>query len=419
MRLISKWLEDARRPPDIRHVDTCDGLRAWAILIVGWFHIWQQSWLYPELVIMGRSISLDPLVRSGYMWVDMMILISGFCLYLPWARAAREGGALPETADFYIRRLARIHPSYLLTIAIMLAVALATNAYYTRASMMRDVFAYLTYTHTLFYDTYYNTHLGGSLWTLAIEMQFYLIFPLLARAFLRAPLATFACMTRGALAFRGYLGAQMEDVSLYFNQLPAYLDTFALGMAAAAIHVSLAEKRRGAAWRLVCSALVVPVCAMLWRLVRMQASCSGTEAIRIGQMNHRLAMGMLGAALLLLSANAGLLVRKVFSNPLTRFVSAISMQFYIWHQTLAVWILQLRLIPSDAVNPNYEGDHAWQLAYTAACFLIAFAVSAALTYGFERPVSKALLARWKARRAGEKPERAKNRVRGSDANMEK
>ncbi len=29
------------------------------------------------------------------------------------------------------------------------------------------------------YDTYYATNLGGSLWTLALEMQLYLIFPLL------------------------------------------------------------------------------------------------------------------------------------------------------------------------------------------------------------------------------------------------
>lgn len=403
--LISKWLEDAKRPPDVRHVDTCDGLRALAILIVGWFHIWQQSWLYPELVVMGRSVSFDPLVRSGYMWVDMMILISGFCLYLPWARAAREGGPLPDTADFYVRRLARIHPSYLLTIAVMFAVALATNAYYTQQHMLRDVLAHLTYTHTLFYDTYYATHLGGSLWTLAIEMQFYLIFPLLARAFLRFPVATFACMTGGSLALRAYIGAQMADVSLYFNQLPAYLDTFALGMAAAAIHAALAERRRGPLSRIVCSLLVVPVCVMLWRLAGLQASCSGTEAIRIGQMNHRLAMGILSAALLLFTANAGLLVRRVFSNPLMRFVSSVSMQFYIWHQTLAVWILQLRLIPSDAVNPNYEGDRAWQLAYTAACFLIAFAVSAALTYGFERPISRRLMARWITARAGKKQDK--------------
>lgn len=54
MNPIRGWLADARQNPDIRHVDTCDGVRALAILIVAWYHIWQQSWLYPNLTIGGK-----------------------------------------------------------------------------------------------------------------------------------------------------------------------------------------------------------------------------------------------------------------------------------------------------------------------------------------------------------------------------
>lgn len=390
MNPFKAWLDDARRAPDVRHVDTCDGIRAMAILIVGWFHIWQQSWLYPSLTVFGREISLDPLVRSGYMWVDIMILISGFCLFLPWVRAREEGRPLPATGDFYARRLMRIEPSYLLALAIMAAVAIVRGAYRSRADMAQDLLAHLTYTHTFFYKTYYATPLGGALWTLAIEMQLYLLFPLLARAFLRLPATTLAAMVGVSLAFRGWVAANVEDVSLYFNQLPAYLDTFALGMAAAVAHVRLSGKRHGALQRLLCSALSVLMLMLLWRVARRQASCPGTEAIRLGQMANRLSMGLLGAGLLLCSAHAGLLLRKVFSNPLTRFVSSVSMQFYIWHQTLAVWLLESGLIPSQSATPNYDGEHVWQLAFTAACFIGAFAVAALLTYGFERPAAKAL-----------------------------
>ena len=235
MNPIKGWLADAEKSPDTRHVDTCDGVRALAICIVAWYHIWQQSWLYPNLTVFGREISFDPLVRSGYIWVDMMILISGFCLYLPWARLG-EGEKGQSPAAFYEKRLARVHPSYLLTIAVMLGVALATRAYGdNRSFMLRDVASHLTYTQMFAYDTYYATNLGGSLWTLALEMQLYLIFPLLARAFRRQPAATFAAMMGIALAARGYIAATYPDVSLYFNQLPAYLDTFALGMAAAGL----------------------------------------------------------------------------------------------------------------------------------------------------------------------------------------
>lgn len=391
MNPIKAWLDDAKKKPSLKYVETCDGLRTMAVLIVAWFHIWQQSWLFPGLTVLGKDISLDPLVRSGYMWVDMMILISGFCLYLPWARMRYEGGKPARPLDFYVRRLARIHPSYLLTIAIMFAVALATNAYFDRGHMARDLASHLTYTHVFFYDAYYASNLGGALWTLAIEMQFYLLFPLLAHAFYKLPATTFAAMVAIALGFRGFVGANVRDVSMFFNQLPAYLDTFALGMMAASIHAYLAQKRHGAASRILCSALTVLCLPLLWRVVRAQASCPNVEAIRLGQMNHRLAMGLLGACFLVFSANAGWIVRRLLGNPLTRFFSGVSFQFYIWHQTIAVWLITYRVIPSKAINPNWEGDVRWQVCYTIACFTLSLLVAAVITYGFERPLARRLL----------------------------
>lgn len=406
MNPIKGWLADAGKSPDTRHVDTCDGVRALAICIVAWYHIWQQSWLYPNLTVFGREISFDPLVRSGYIWVDMMILISGFCLYLPWARLG-EGEKGQSPAAFYEKRLARVHPSYLLTIAVMLGVALATRAYGdNRSFMLRDVASHLTYTQMFAYDTYYATNLGGSLWTLALEMQLYLIFPLLARAFRRQPAATFAAMMGIALATRGYIAATYPDVSLYFNQLPAYLDTFALGMAAALAHVRLSRVKHGAAMRLVCSAATAAALWLLWRTAKAQAGCATTEAIRLGQMNRRLAMGLLGAALLVASANAGWVVRHILSNPVTRFVSSVSMQFYIWHQTLAVWLLRARIIPSVSATPNYDGELLWQKRYTFVCFAAALLLAALLTYGFERPVSRRLLEKKLLEKTGKKQKRA-------------
>ena len=396
MNPIKRWLDDARARPSLSYVESCDGLRTMAVLIVAWFHIWQQSWLFPGLTLLGRDISLDPLVRSGYMWVDMMILISGFCLYLPWARLRIDGGVKPDTLDFYARRLARIHPSYLLCVLVMLAVALVRGTYYSAAHLRLDVAAHLTYTHTFFYQAYYATNLGGSLWTLAIEMQFYLLFPLIARAFTKRPLLTFTGMCAVSLAFRAWVRGNVADYSMFFNQLPAYLDVYACGMAAALIHVRLSRCRHNALTRMACTALSVLAVALLWQVCRAQAGCSGTAAIQLGQMARRPAMGLLCGLLVVTSANSGLVLRWLIANPLTRFISSISLQFYIWHQTLAVWFMQLRIIPSEFENPNYAGDHPWQIAFTALCFLGAIALSALLTFGFERPAARALLRRWTA-----------------------
>ena len=69
--------------PDATPLDALDGVRVLCILLVGWFHIWQQSWLAPQFEVLGEFVSLDFLLRSGYIWVDGLLLLSGFLLYLP------------------------------------------------------------------------------------------------------------------------------------------------------------------------------------------------------------------------------------------------------------------------------------------------------------------------------------------------
>ena len=115
-------------------------------------------------------------------------------------------------------------------------------------------------------------------------------------------------------------------------------------------------------------------------------------------MNNRLAMGLLGACFLVFSANAGLVLRRILGNPITRFFSGISLQFYIWHQTIAVWLITYRVIPSEYQYPNWEGDAVWQMHYTIACFALSLLVAAAITYGFERPVARRLLRAFQAGR---------------------
>ena len=39
MNLIRRWMADAKAQPSDRYVDTCDGIRAIAVLIIVWFHI--------------------------------------------------------------------------------------------------------------------------------------------------------------------------------------------------------------------------------------------------------------------------------------------------------------------------------------------------------------------------------------------
>ena len=390
------------RTDDGRYVGVCDGIRVLSIGIVAWFHIWQQSWLWPSLPIpgTGRVLDLDFLVRSGYMWVDLMILLSGFCHALPWARLAPSDPD-PAPGTFYRKRLARIVPSTYLSVLLFFALAFKSGLYADVGAALRDLLTHLSFTHVFSYETYYATPINAALWTISIEMHFYLLFPLIARAFRRRPFLTSGGMIAVALGFRAWIGAHVPVVDLYFNQLVAYLDTFALGMLAALVHVRLEAYGDRRIIRALGSVVALLALYGLLQLARGQSALGDVDAIRRGQMDRRLAMGLCGAGLLLGSAHGGPVIRRLLSNPLTRFLSGVSMQFYIWHQPFAVKLRESGLIFSPFDNPHYAGDAAWQQRFNLAVWLGALLLAAALTYGFERPIARLILGRDKKKRPPE------------------
>lgn len=416
-RIRAAWLRDAESPVDVRHVDVLDGVRAIAIFIVAWFHIWQQSWMWPVLEIGSYSLNLDSLVRSGYMFVDVMLLISGFLLFLPYARQRALGEKPPSIPTFYARRAARILPSYWLVLLLVFVIsAMVTQLGYSLpqgwfsqggsfewAAFWKDLLSHLTFTQVFSYDTYVATRFDVVLWTLAVEVQFYLIFPFLAKLFVRWPVWTWLGMAAAGLAFRYGVVLPAEDTTLLVNQLPAFLDVYANGMLFAIIYVRLAKQlKHTSATRILFTILSILLLFPLWQLVRNQAASPGHAAIRVAQAQNRFYLSVLCVCFIVAAANAGKGLRFLLSNRFMRLCSAISFQFYIYHQFLAVILRTIGFPPSAWPSPNEAGDLAWQWQFTLLAFGLPFALSVLLTYCFERPMAKWLLSRWDNVRAMKK-----------------
>ncbi len=376
----------------IKHVGVLDGVRALCVFFVAWFHVWQQSWLTPSVHLFGEKISLDFIVRSGYIFVDGLILLSGFLLFLPYARHKAEGERLPSIRSFYIKRVMRIVPSYYFCIFIMLFfVAIPQGKYASAGAMFKDVFMHLTFTHTLSAATYLQTPLNGALWTLGVEAHAYLAFPLLALGFVKKPYLTASLMMGAGFLYRGLVQLYAADTAMWFNQFPAFLDVYALGMLSAWAYVALAKKcaRPGVWLRLAATAIACAAAYGVFWLMKSQASASGYEAVRISQMNQRFFLAVALSAFMLGLSFSLRGIRVLFSNPVMKFLSAISFNYYIWHQLLAVWLKEWK-IPryiSSAVPPNQAGEQPWQTQYTLLCFGLAILLATALTYGLERPAS--------------------------------
>ncbi len=213
-------MSSAVSPP--RYWPALDGLRALAVLAVVAFHA-GAVWL-----------------PAGFLGVDVFFVISGFLITTLLLRESESSGAI-SLAGFWRRRAARLLPALLLMLAGVAAYLLLAAPELV-ARFLQDVrFALLFVTNWDFilrevpYFAQWQPSLGTHLWSLAVEEQFYLVWPLAVVAALRLggrrAVGILALVLAVASALlMGLLYVPFADVSrVYFGT-----DTHAFGLAVGA-----------------------------------------------------------------------------------------------------------------------------------------------------------------------------------------
>jgi peptidoglycan/LPS O-acetylase OafA/YrhL len=196
-----------------KFVPQIDGLRFLAIISVVAYHVSNVVAFHR-----GYTNSSEPptgwlytLFRSGHNGVPLFFAISGFILSLPFARHALNGGPAINLRDYYIRRVTRIEPPYVIQLVVMMALC---------AFVYRRLPSHPHLYHNPDWLAFAGSHIAASLfylngwifgehpypnyvlWSLEVEVQFYMIAPFLARVFLvRKQARRFGCMA--ALFFLG------------------------------------------------------------------------------------------------------------------------------------------------------------------------------------------------------------------------
>jgi peptidoglycan/LPS O-acetylase OafA/YrhL len=362
-------------------IATIDGLRGIAILLVVWFHVWQVSW--QAAVIPFVDVSLQPLAETGFIGVDLFFFISGFVLLLPYANAHFAQVPLPSVRHFFSRRFFKIVPSYALCIAALLVIGYQT--YTNLSDALRDVGFHLLFIHDWFSET--NGTIDGVMWSLAAEVQFYLIFPFLAPLFVRRPSLVAFAMAAVAVAWRLWsITSDHYFIDMRLQQLPAYLDFFAAGMVGAYVYTHIMIRRpEVAVRRWVFTALsILGFIAMLlianaYFEPRFDSDWPHPQDVTLRPL---LALACLAAGLGSLFAVRGF--QRVLANRVLLFLAAISYNLYLWHQPIARELLALHLPAFAGADPH--DDRAWQLAFWFVAIPMALGVSTIITYAFERPI---------------------------------
>ncbi|HKU67106.1 MAG TPA: acyltransferase [Candidatus Baltobacteraceae bacterium] len=363
-----------------------DGLRGIAVLLVLWYHVWEISWLPAPLP------SLQFIPETGFAGVDLFFYISGFVIVYPFVKALLRGDAPPSWGHFAYRRAIKIVPSYVLSIAVVIAIGYAHFG--SAAQALRDIGSHLLFIHTWWQSTYGS--INGVLWTLAIEVEFYALFPLLWPAFKRYPWLTAAAMVGFSLLYRAHAQQCCSHTSmdLLVYNLPGYLDIFAAGMISALLYVRWRELNARSIAPLATFAAIGGFVMLALLLQNLWSIRTADEWSTVWQVQNRT---LVAAAFTLMGLGSLLAVpawQRLIANPVLLFFAAISYNLYLYHQPLARLLLKWRIPPYAGTDQH--ADPHWEVAYTLVAFAVTIAQAALVTYLFERPLLRVPVERWRA-----------------------
>lgn len=302
-----------------------DGLRAFAIIPVVLYHAG----------LLG--------LRGGFVGVDVFFVISGY-LITSIILSERQAGTF-TLWRFYKRRIRRILPAMFLVLVVAMGLAWLLLLPKAMEAFGRSLLGVLTFSsnHYFFKESGYfdvSSDIKPLLhtWSLAVEEQFYIVFPLLCLALIwlgRAAMMTGLLILVGASLIASQLMLQ-SDPSAAFFLLPFRAWELGLGCL---VGLWLFGRQQGRSHQ---AASLVGLCMVMASFIFLDAEVPfpGVNAL----------LPTVGTCLVILFAGQGTWVNWLLSRQVLVAVGLISYSLYLWHQVLFAFVrYRLPEDPSMAV----------------------------------------------------------------------
>jgi len=367
----------------LRRAAAIDGLRAIAALSVVAYH----AWLYtlPAVTAAHRDTRADQVFHELRLGLVLFFVLSGFLLYGPWVRAALEGTPGPRLGTYLLRRAARILPAYYLAVAGSVALLWGLNgAIGVRLPPGGDLWSFLVFGQNFSDATVLK--LDPPLWTLAVEVSFYLLLPALGWLALRlrhsGRIGQLAVPVAFALVGFAYNRAIDGGAAIWPTKvLLAMAPYFALGMIAAVLVHGRSPGRR-MMWALFAGGALLVVGDAWWAADEATRGSHGALLHVIRDAPAAAGFACIVAA----AAKAARPPRLLCTRPVA-WTGQVSYGIYLWHVPLLLFLRAHGLLPLSPVGA---------LVVVAP---LAIGVAAASWYAVERPAQQ------RARRASRRPTR--------------
>lgn len=363
--------------------DGIDTLRGLSILLVLLHHF---NIAYPLRDTLLAGLPGWPLpqaiARNGNYGVTIFFVISGFLIT---RNALERWGRLDaiRPASFWLLRLARILPTLALTLLAVDALALAGlplfgNRADSGVSLWTTNAAALgAWMNVLVIRAGWINYALGVMWSLSVEMAFYLLFPL-ACAWLRRDARLLALAALLIVAGPLYRLANQGDGEAYLYGYLACFDAIAIGCCAAVL-----SRRRP--WPALHGPLVRPLAAIAMATLYLAWPISQSNVLGVSAM-------ALGTTLLLLGGTTARQAPPGLARRLLRRCGRDCYEIYLLH-LLVLGLLRAWLPPAQ-----FAGDE--RLGLLLAYFIGACLLGAWVARGYSTPLNRALRRRFGVERGG-------------------
>ncbi len=337
--------------PSVAYRRDIDGLRALAVLPVLFYHL--RLWPF----------------SGGFVGVDIFFVISGYLIASIIARELAEGRF--SLTDFYVRRIRRIFPALFATIAVTIIAGsqiLLPLDYRALGLSAAATVLFASNLHFARHSGYFGSAAEEApllhTWSLAVEEQFYILFPLLMLCAFRAGGRTRLLL--GVVALLSFATALLlvdrAPVLAFYLPFPRAWELLAGALLATDMLPPLRNR-----WAAQLCALA-GVASIGWALFGFSSATAfpGLNAL----------YPVLGALLILHAGQSGSAVSHLLGGAVPVAVGRISYSLYLWHWPLVVFW-------------TYRTDGDWRLREQLLIILLSLLLAAFSWRFIEEPFRRA------------------------------